>query len=224
MYLNIFDGKSVNDPRPGIASAFGLCVISTGDVLVFGGIVDSIFSSQFWLLKFSPKPNSDTTQKTGGKNNADKSTQEDNVNTVNLIGSWKDLRSPSLLTDEQIGINEHIALVIANNNQIMMEVNNQENGDEEDDEIPAIDIQFIEPRLSLGTLSLEFPPPRQKGELPPGRWGHTLLYYKHYVFLYGGSRPGVSYGDIWVASEREILGEEECYFYSCCTVLYFASW
>ena len=88
----------------------------------------------------------------------------------------------------------------------MMEVNNQENGDEEDDEIPAINIQHIEPRLSLSALSLDCPPPRKKGELPPGRWGHTLLYYKHYVFLYGGSRPGVSYGDIWVANEKEILG------------------
>jgi hypothetical protein len=224
----------VNDPRPGICSAFGMCVISTGDVLVFGGIIDSIFSSQFWLLKFYDENNNrnNKTKSSNENNDKGKTINKNEMNgnsskTVDLRGRWVDLRLPNLLSDEQIATNEHIALVLANNNQIMMEVNNQENGDDDDNEENDEDIDNENPNLNQNqnhTINFQntsisshahtirpptslLPLPRIRGETPPGRWGHTLIYYKHYIVLYGGSRPGCSFGDLWVASEKEILGE-----------------
>jgi hypothetical protein len=210
-----------------------MCVISTGDVLVFGGIIDSIFSSQFWLLKFydeNDNRNNKTKNSHENNNYTGKTINKNEINgnsskTVDLRGRWVDLRLPNLLSDEQIATNEHIALVLANNNQIMMEVNNQENGDDDDNEENDDDIDNENPNqnqnhtfnfqntsISSHTHTIRpptsfLPLPRIRGETPPGRWGHTLIYYKHYIVLYGGSRPGCSFGDLWVASEKEILGE-----------------
>lgn len=159
---------------------------------MYGGITDSTFSTQFWLLKLS--------EENGKKNEAE---------SVVVSGKWIDLRLQNMLSDEEIAINEHIALVIANNNQIMMEVNNQENGDDEDDEIPGIELPYSETASNsyTGFTPEDSPPLRIKYQMPAGRWSHTMLYYNHYIILYGGSRPGNCFGDVWVASEKEILGE-----------------
>ena len=169
-----------------------MCVISTGDVLLFGGIIDTLFSSQFWLLRLK--------------------LHSHHIST--LMGEWEDVRLRTILSDEQIAINEHIAYVTANNNQIMMEVNNQENGDYEGDgDRDDIDDDSVSNRTDVWKIpDINSPPSRRKGEMPPGRWGHSFIYYDKYVFLYGGSRPGTSYGDIWVASEKEILaGNFDCW-------------
>jgi hypothetical protein len=210
-----------------------MCVISTGDVLIFGGIIDSIFSSQFWLLKFYDENNKDNNENHNSshsnenrhKKGKTSNTNEINGNsskTVDLRGRWVDLRLPNLLSDEQIATNEHIALVLANNNQIMMEVNNQENGDDDDNDENDNENENLNQNQNhtfnfqntlitshthtIRTPTSFLPLPRIRGETPPGRWGHTLIYYKHYIVLYGGSRPGCSFGDLWVASEKELLG------------------
>ena len=199
---------TVNDHVPGSSSAGGMCVISTGDILLFGGIIDTVFSSQFWLLRLS-----DQESRGGNIKESNRSHTTDSCESVTLIGEWQDIRMRSLLSDEQVAVNEHIAFVMANNNQIIMEVNNQYNSDDDDDDeyIPDVAPQHTDERG--GFVVYEGAPcSRKKGEMPPGRWGHTFIYYENFVFLYGGSRPGTSYGDIWVASERELLaGNFDCW-------------
>ena len=198
----------VNDHVPSNSSAGGMCVISTGDILLFGGIIDTVFSSQFWLLRLTYRNSSGsaTIKKSNGSSTA--TTSE----TLTLTGEWEDIRMRSLLSDEQIAVNEHMALVMANNNQIMMEVNNQYNSDDDDEGIiPDSQPRYIDERGTVVPYEGS-PCTRKRGEMPPGRWGHTVLYYEHFVFLYGGSRPGTSYGDIWVASEEELLrGNFDCW-------------
>ena len=198
----------MNDHVPSNSSAGGMCVISTGDILLFGGIIDTVFSSQFWLLRLSygSRSGSTTVEKSNGSSNATSS------EPLTLTGEWEDIRMRSVLSDEQIAVNEINALVTANNNQIMMEVNNQYNSDDDDEGIiPDNQPQYTDERGTIVPYEGS-PCTRKKGEMPPGRWGHTFLYYEHFVFLYGGSRPGTSFGDIWVASEDELLrGNFDCW-------------
>jgi hypothetical protein len=113
--------KIIQTIGPGNSSAFGACVISTGDIIIFGGMVNGMFSTQFWKLNFI-------------ENKEKNSDLRPNRESIDLVGRWEDLRLDTILSDEQAAINEHMEFVQAHNNAIINEVNNQYNDDFDEDE------------------------------------------------------------------------------------------
>ena len=266
--------------HPGNTSASATCVMHDGSPVVFGGIVDGMFSSQFWRLQLENNHNS----------NNDHNNNNNNNNNISIKGKWINCRLPRSATDDDMpwmadmvlaaaaaddedddyhnhqqdeldvgvhgpamgieppvnhpqqqleqhvqqqmtafflgatgllqeqGINhidviddqdqpvidQHQAVYINNPPPLVFEQqvpqqhpNHANNNQQYPAPLHQVQIPPVHQAPPADTLPLDTPQPdtppmplRPRYRTPPGRWGHSLISYDRFLFLFGGSRPG----------------------------------
>ena len=239
MYSNQNQPDQYRD-HPGSTSASATCVMHDGSPVVFGGIVDGMFSSQFWRLQLHHKNNQGkwiNCRLPHATSDDDMPWMADMVLAAAAVEEGDDyphhpqnmgvhedpppmnhpqqqivqhvqqqLTAFFLGTDQGLGQGQGLGLDVVNAQPIID--HHQEHNDEP---LPQHEehhehIQQYQPPPPItapitAPIHQGLPPPitapitepiptSTRYRTPPGRWGHSLISYDRFLFLFGGSRPG----------------------------------